>query len=98
MHFCHLNFSAKLFCLIFIQRPKVNPVTDEGVQKVLISENKAIVVMTAFSFGLLVADMSRLCNFIQNTLIKHDKSLLYLRRHAADDNPQWKVNFRKSAF
>lgn len=76
VHFCHLNFSAKGFCLIFTQRQ--NPVTDEEVQKALISENKAIVVMTAFSFGLLVADMSLLCNFIQSTLIKHDKSLLYL--------------------
>lgn len=64
MHFHHLNFSAKCFCLIFIQRPKAKPVTDKEVQKVLISENKAIAVMTAFSFGLLVADMSLLCNFI----------------------------------
>lgn len=73
MHFCHI-ISVPNDCLIFNQRQ--NPVTDEEVQKVLISENKAVVVMTAFSFSLLVVDMSLLCNFIQNTLIKHNKSLL----------------------
>lgn len=55
-------------------------------KKVLISENKAIVEMTALSFGLLVADMSLLCNFTENTLIGHDKSLLYLQTNTSDYN------------
>lgn len=40
------------------------PVPDKEAQKMLISENKAIVMMTAFSVGILVAEMSLLCNFI----------------------------------
>lgn len=61
MHFGHLNFSVECFGLIFTQRQ--NPVTEDELQKVLISGKKAMVVMTAFSFSPPVADMSLLCNF-----------------------------------